>query len=123
MDEQKDPRPDEEMQRQWREALDVDSFGNEHDIWLSGFNRGKQTAALSQLWALRDAVAALGGITSNNVPESVRAALSQPAAQEETIGGECQRLLMNEGKPYPRTCAVCGLFGPCHYGPQSKATP
>ncbi len=52
------------------------------------------------------------------------AALSQPAAAKgQTINGNCQRLLMNEGKPYPRTCKVCGLFGPCHYGPQPKATP
>ncbi len=25
---------------------------------------------------------------------------------------ECQKKLINEGKPYPRTCPVCGL-GPC----------
>lgn len=28
---------------------------------------------------------------------------------------ECQQVLMNEGKPYPRTCALCGL-GPCQKG-------
>ena len=51
------------------------------------------------------------------------AALSQPAAAKgQSIGGRCQRHLMNEGKPYPRTCAVCGL-GPCHYGVQQKTTP
>jgi hypothetical protein len=27
----------------------------------------------------------------------------------------CQKYLMTQDKPYPRTCAECGLSGPCKY--------
>jgi hypothetical protein len=29
--------------------------------------------------------------------------------------GDCQRELRAAGKPYPRTCPTCGLFGPCKF--------
>jgi hypothetical protein len=32
--------------------------------------------------------------------------------EQEKIDKHCQQRLMSEGKPYPRTCAVCKL-GPC----------
>jgi len=38
----------------------------------------------------------------------------------EFVGKTCQRVLMAEGKPYPRTCAVCGLFGPCKSFPREN---
>lgn len=38
----------------------------------------------------------------------------------EFVGKTCQRVLMAEGKPYPRTCAVCGLSGPCKSFPREN---
>ena len=37
---------------------------------------------------------------------------------------ECQRELMIAGnKPYPRTCELCGLFGPCRKGLYAASHP
>lgn len=33
---------------------------------------------------------------------------------------ECRMKLMNAGKPYPRTCQKCGLFGSCTEGLQDE---
>jgi hypothetical protein len=33
----------------------------------------------------------------------------------------CQAKLMRAGKPYPKTCELCGLFGPCRFGLDQKA--
>lgn len=30
-------------------------------------------------------------------------------------GLRCQNLLRDTGRPYPRTCEVCGVFGKCKY--------
>ncbi len=34
----------------------------------------------------------------------------------------CQLQLMEAGKPYPRTCAECGLSGPCRFKVEKPAT-
>ncbi|MDW3712896.1 hypothetical protein [Pseudomonas sp. 2023EL-01195] len=46
-------------------------------------------------------------------------AVQQPHTVE-FVGKTCQRVLMAEGKPYPRTCAVCGLSGPCKSFPRES---
>lgn len=37
--------------------------------------------------------------------------------------GECQIELRKAGKAYPRTCAICGLFGKCAKGLDASAAP
>lgn len=32
----------------------------------------------------------------------------------------CNKTLQAEGKPFPRTCMICGLFGPCREGELTK---
>jgi hypothetical protein len=34
--------------------------------------------------------------------------------------GECQKELMAAGKAYPRTCDLCGIWGPCQKGHDAK---
>ena len=36
--------------------------------------------------------------------------------------GKCNNVLREQGKPYPRTCAVCGL-GPCKHIAAAATTP
>lgn len=37
-----------------------------------------------------------------------------------SVGDDCQRMLREAGKPYPRTCRTCGLSGPCRHLPTEK---
>lgn len=40
-----------------------------------------------------------------------------------TQSGSCQKELMAQGKSYPRTCADCGITGPCRNGYDARWTP
>lgn len=42
--------------------------------------------------------------------------LVQPKAEPPMVlggGSSCNNILRASGKPYPRTCQACGVFGPC----------
>lgn len=55
-----------------------------------------------------------------NMPASEQQQAVQQPHTVEFVGKTCQRVLMAEGKPYPRTCAVCGLSGPCKSFPRES---
>lgn len=48
-------------------------------------------------------------------PTKVTASTNTAPQHTEMFDHKCQLKLAAEGKPYPRTCHVCG-FGPCKMG-------
>jgi len=43
----------------------------------------------------------------------------KPVTIQEAPYDRCQKHLREAGKAYPRTCSVCGLWGPCQFEPQT----
>lgn len=61
-----------------------------------------------------------GSVEFLTPPASEQQQTVQQPHTVEFVGKTCQRVLMAEGKPYPRTCAVCGLSGPCKSFPREN---
>lgn len=53
-------------------------------------------------------------VVSEGFPQGTKVGIEIVDQEWLPASGQCQKVLMRAGQPYPRTCAVCGL-GPCHF--------
>jgi len=83
---------------------------------IAGGNRSTYEIAL----AIEAEVLRINGITdhSADVGKMVTSKPIQSAPYDR-----CQKHLREAGKAYPRTCSVCGLWGPCQFEPQANTAP